>query len=107
MDPTILSQQLKNTQEYFARSTRCLVDDDESFAPAEGMMTVAQQVAHVALTIDWFFEGAEPRGRPAANPVISLDEQALRFAGHFASITSPTVRRQIEMLVKTLAKGGK
>ncbi|MFQ5526196.1 MAG: DinB family protein [Thermoanaerobaculia bacterium] len=55
--------QLKATKAYFDRSTRCLEEDDSTFAPTEGAMTVAQQVAHVAHTIDWFMEGGfRPEG---------------------------------------------
>lgn len=49
--------------EYFNRSTRNLTEAHSTFAPAPGMMTVAQQVAHAAHTIDWFIEGAfRPEG---------------------------------------------
>ncbi len=53
-----LEQDLANIQEYFDRSTRSLSEEDSGFAPSEGMFTAAQQVAHVAQTIEWFFEGA-------------------------------------------------
>lgn len=49
---------LRVMQAFFDRSTACLEEEDSGFAPAPGMFTVAQQVAHVALTIDWFREGA-------------------------------------------------
>lgn len=63
MDPKELAQQLENAKEWFDRSTRCLVEEDSTFAPSDGAMTTAQQVAHVAQTIDWFFEGAfRPEG---------------------------------------------
>ncbi|MFN8058850.1 MAG: DinB family protein [Vicinamibacterales bacterium] len=55
--------QLDAAQEYFNRSTRNLTEDMSTFAPAEGMMTVAQQMAHAAHTVDWFLEGAfRPEG---------------------------------------------
>lgn len=55
--------ELNSTKEFFERSTRCLTEEDSSFAPAEGMWTVAQQVAHAAQTVDWFTEGAfRPEG---------------------------------------------
>jgi len=54
---TIL-QELKSTLEYFNRSTRALTEEHSTFAPAEGQMTASQQVAHVAQTVEWFFEGA-------------------------------------------------
>ena len=49
--------QLATFEEYFNRSTSELTEDFSSFAPAEGMMTAAQQVAHTAQVVDWFMEG--------------------------------------------------
>ncbi len=55
--------ELSSAQEFFNRSTRNLTEEHSSFAPAPGMMTAAQQVAHAAHTIDWFIEGAfRPEG---------------------------------------------
>jgi uncharacterized damage-inducible protein DinB len=55
--------ELESAQEYFNRSTRSLTEAHSNFAPAEGMMTAAQMVAHVAQTVDWFVEGAfRPEG---------------------------------------------
>jgi len=55
--------ELSSTQEYFLRSTRNLTEAHSTFAPAPGMMTAAQQVAHAAHTVDWFLEGAfRPEG---------------------------------------------
>lgn len=54
---------LDSAHEFFNRSTRNLAEEHSTFAPVEGMMTVAQQVAHAAHTIDWFIEGAfRPEG---------------------------------------------
>ncbi len=50
--------ELGAAKEYFDRSTRVLEEADSGFAPKEGMYTVVQLVAHVAQTIDWFFQGA-------------------------------------------------
>ena len=59
----ILIQSLSHTEAYFTRSTACLEEEHSTFTPREGMMNVAQQVAHVAQTIEWFFEGAfRPEG---------------------------------------------
>jgi len=52
------SSQLLASQDFFNRSTRVLEEADSQFRPQEGMMTVAQQVAHAAQTLDWFIEGA-------------------------------------------------
>lgn len=49
--------------EFFNRSTANLTEAHAGYAPAVGMMTAAQQVAHAAHTIDWFVEGAfRPEG---------------------------------------------
>jgi uncharacterized damage-inducible protein DinB len=55
--------ELESAHEFFNRSTRNLTEAQSTFAPAAGMMTTAQQVAHVAHTIDWFVAGAfRPEG---------------------------------------------
>lgn len=50
--------ELTLAHERFCRSTANLTESLPSFAPAPGMMTTAQQVAHTARVIDWFMEGA-------------------------------------------------
>ena len=63
MDPKALVSQLEGAKQYFDRSTRCLEEKDAGFAPTDGSLTTAQQVAHIAQTIDWFVEGASrPEG---------------------------------------------
>lgn len=42
----------------FRRSASALTESDSAFRPAEGMFSVAEQVAHAAQTVDWFREGA-------------------------------------------------
>ena len=49
--------QLKTAYSFFQSSSACLEEEDSNFAPCEDVFTVAQQVAHVAQTIDWFIEG--------------------------------------------------
>ena len=57
------STQLLASQDFFNRSTRVLDEADSTFKPHDGMMTVTQQVGHVAQTLDWFVEGASrPEG---------------------------------------------
>ena len=58
---TQLISQLNAAYEYFERSTRSLTEEDSGFAPADGVFTAANQVAHVAQTIDWFIDGAFTR----------------------------------------------
>lgn len=58
MQKSVMSGELNAMKEFFDRSTRALTEEDSSFVPAEGMWTAAQQVAHVAQTVEWFVEGA-------------------------------------------------
>ena len=57
MDANPFVAMLAHTKQYFDRSTECLEEADSGFRPSEGMYTVAQQIAHVAETVDWFVEG--------------------------------------------------
>jgi uncharacterized damage-inducible protein DinB len=50
--------QLLASKDFFDRSTRVLEEADSGFRPREGMMTVAQQIAHTAQTLEWFVDGA-------------------------------------------------
>lgn len=57
------TKQLMASKEFFERSTRVLDEADSAFCPKEGTMTVAQQVAHAAQTLEWFIDGASrPEG---------------------------------------------
>jgi uncharacterized damage-inducible protein DinB len=52
-----LHGQLAAMKEYFDRSSRVLTEEDSAYAPAQGMLTAAQQVAHAAQTVEWFMTG--------------------------------------------------
>jgi uncharacterized damage-inducible protein DinB len=56
--PYDIARPLLASQDFFNRSTRVLEEADSQFRPHDGMMTVAQQVAHAAQTLDWFIYGA-------------------------------------------------
>lgn len=92
--------ELAAAQEYFNRSTRNLTESNSNYKPTPEMMTVAQQVAHAAQTIDWFLEGAfRPEGFD-----LNFEEQAKAYMG----ITSLTVARAwfnkaVEAASKTLS----
>jgi uncharacterized damage-inducible protein DinB len=70
--------ELQSARDYFNRSTRNLVEAHSTFAPAEGMMTAAQQVAHAAQTVEWFIDGAFRPGGFDQN----WEEQAKVLAGY-------------------------
>jgi uncharacterized damage-inducible protein DinB len=60
---TDYASQLLASQDFFNRSTRVLEEADSGYRPSPDMMTVAQQVAHVAHTLDWFVQGvSRPEG---------------------------------------------
>jgi uncharacterized damage-inducible protein DinB len=52
-----LHNKLQSTEDYFSKTLSVAEEKDSAFKPAEGMFTLAQQVAHVAQTNDWFLEG--------------------------------------------------
>lgn len=54
----LLRHELESSQEFFERSTRVLQEEHSGFAPTPDQYSAAAQVAHAALTIDWFLEGA-------------------------------------------------
>lgn len=62
MTPEVLVNQLKASQEYLNRATSALTEENSSYAPDENSFTVAQQLGHIAQTIDWFVEGAFGNG---------------------------------------------
>jgi uncharacterized damage-inducible protein DinB len=73
------SRQLLASKDFFERSTRVLEEADSGFRPSADMMTAAQQVAHVAQTLDWFVQGvSRPEG-------FDLD-----FASHAAELEKVT-----------------
>jgi uncharacterized damage-inducible protein DinB len=57
------ASQIIASKDFFDRSTRVLEEADSAFRPKDELMTVAQQVAHVAQTFDWFVDGvSRPEG---------------------------------------------
>ena len=48
---------IKQALQYLSRTCSVFKEEDSGFAPDPGMFTVAQQIAHVAQTIDWFIVG--------------------------------------------------
>lgn len=75
----MMLRRLKSCEQYFDRSTECLTEEHSSFKPRQETMTAAQQVAHVAQTVDWFREGA-----------FSADGFDLDFEKHTAQVAKVT-----------------
>jgi uncharacterized damage-inducible protein DinB len=55
--------ELRGSKEYFDRSTGCLGEEHAGFRPAEGALSVAEQIAHVAQTVDWFMDAVKNGGK--------------------------------------------
>jgi uncharacterized damage-inducible protein DinB len=79
--------QLQFSKEFFERSSGPLEESDSGFRPQPEMMTVAQQVAHTAQTLDWFVNG-----------VTTPEGFDLNFAEHakaLEAVTSLAAARQM------------
>jgi uncharacterized damage-inducible protein DinB len=80
------ASQLLVSQDFFNRSTSVLEESNSEFRPQPEMMTVAQQVAHVAQTLDWFIDGvSRPEG---------FDFDFEKHAKATAAVTSLAAARQ-------------
>jgi uncharacterized damage-inducible protein DinB len=105
---------LESAHEFFNRSTRNLTEAQSTWAPAAGMMSTAQHVAHVAQTIDWFIEGAfrpegfalnfEEQGRTIAG-CESLDEARAWFERAMAAAKARIAPRSDAELLEPLPDG--
>ncbi len=81
----MLLGEIASTKEFLDRSSRVLTEEDSTFAPKEGMFTVAGQMAHAAQTIEWFLRGAfSPDG---------FDMDFERMDGEVRGVTSLTAAR--------------
>ncbi|MCB1181863.1 DinB family protein [bacterium] len=63
MSPNAYAVPVKQALQFFSRTCSVFNEDDSAYAPTPGQFTVAQHVAHVAQTIDWFLAGGfSPEG---------------------------------------------
>ena len=61
MKKTLINQ-LNASKSFLDKSTESLTEEDSGLTPSDGMMSTAQQIAHIAQTVDWFIEGAFGNG---------------------------------------------
>jgi len=55
--------QLESARRFFERTISCFGDADADFRATPENLSVAEQIAHTAQTVDWFIQGAlEPTG---------------------------------------------
>lgn len=111
---TDLANQLLVSKEFFERSSRVLDEADSGFRPKKETMTVAQQVAHTAQTINWFVEGASrPEGfdldfekhAKAVEKVVSLVGARQMLETAYTSAVDFIRSRSAEELAKPLPPG--
>jgi len=48
---------VRQALQFLSRTCSVFTEEDSKYAPTPGQYTVAQHIAHVAQTIDWFMEG--------------------------------------------------
>jgi uncharacterized damage-inducible protein DinB len=106
--------QILASKEFFNRSTSTLDESDSEFRPRDGMMTVAQQVAHTAQTLEWFLDGAtRPEGfnlnfeqqAQSLYRIRSLDEARQRLNAAFTRAVEFLRSRTPEQLAQPLPAG--
>jgi uncharacterized damage-inducible protein DinB len=63
MDYNKSQQAVLNQMNYLLKTVSVLTDEDSTYAPAEGAMSLVNHFAHAAQCIEWFIEGAfSPNG---------------------------------------------
>ena len=113
MTPENYVNLLRSSKEFFDRATKCLGEEDSEFAPTDDSFTTAQQVAHVAQTIDWFIAGGFGSGFTMdfeqavadTKKVKSLKEARATLEKAYASAIDTVGSKKIEQLQETLPEG--
>lgn len=105
---------LAKQQEFFLRSTACFRPQDAGYAPQAGLFSVAGQIAHAALTVDWFIAGIfSPSGfdmdfpahERAARAVTALDDARARFTASYAAAVARFAAASMAELQVPIAAG--
>lgn len=58
MNKQIFISELQSSLKFFLNMVSAFQESDSAYAPQSGVYTVAAQIQHAALTVDWFLEGA-------------------------------------------------
>lgn len=107
-------QALTSQRTFFLTSISCFRPQDASFAPAPGVFTVANQIAHTAATVDWFMEGIfSPRGfdmdfaahEVAARAISALEPAVGRFTASYDAAIARLAATPMAELQKPVAAG--
>lgn len=62
MTKAFLLYELNNSLKFFLTVVSGFHETDSAYAPQTGVYTVAAQIQHTALTVEWFLEGAFGKG---------------------------------------------
>ena len=86
---------IKQALQFLSRTCSVFKEEDSGFAPDPGMFTVAQQIAHVAQTIDWFIVGG------FSDQGFDLD-----FAAHHTAVRQHnSLEKSFGWLVRSVLRG--
>lgn len=115
MKPEHLVPKIASSLQFLTRSTSTLTEDDAGFAPTPEMMTAAQALAHVAITVDWFIGGAFVRDDgfsmdfekdlEEAKACASLADARAMVEAAYGRATSILMEQSTERLLEPLPEG--
>lgn len=101
------AENLTKQRAYFLRTVSCFRSEHAAFTPAPGMFSVAAQIAHAAITVEWFLEGAfRPQGfdldftahETAARNVVHLDVAIKLFSDNYSLAITAIERLSMDEL---------
>ena len=107
-------EEIKGIEKFFNTSTRVLTEKDSSFRPAEGSLSVAEQVAHAAQSIDWFTDAlTNPKGFDLnfeshwveVKKCVSLDDARAWFKKSIAAAIATLEKMSDAELMQALPEG--
>jgi uncharacterized damage-inducible protein DinB len=76
-----ICNEIQKVRIFFNNTIRVLDENDSGFKPQDEMYTVAQQIAHVAHTIDWFNDSAFSEEGPTWNDDV-MKEHETKMMGY-------------------------
>jgi len=93
---------VKAINDFFERSTSCLSEEDGDFVPKDGMLSVKEQVAHAAQSIDWFLDGIKsPEGFDMNFENHWIDVKKCNTLTEARNWFSKSIERAIELINNT------
>ena len=92
-------RQLEADQNFFNKSTSVLSEEDSEFVPQEGTFSVAAQVAHTGMSVDWFIDGAfTDKGFDMDIAAHEKKVRAVKSLSQAREILAEAFRRAIEVV---------